>query len=350
MSESKPPSPTIYWLKEINPSPKAWDEIIHRYRTAMLFHESVWLEHLERTQGGKRVLVMVLDGDRELGYFCGVVVRKGPFRVLGSPLRGWWTPLMGPVVNDFRADKFLVALDQFCRDHHIQYVELCSPLFQASLMESAGYVADKYKTHIMQILSPDKMWKRMATSARGHIRQAERKGVSIELAEGISVMDEYYAQLKAVFARRALTPPHSREIVLDLWTSLKPRNRFVVLRAVHQGESIATFVGAFDEHTLYSLGWASWPEAYPLRPNDLIQWKAMNFAAERGLEFYDMCGGGDFGVKFGTEVIDRIRWRRPLTQSARISYYFYRNYWFGRRQLMHHFREIGRRHTQTQTS
>jgi hypothetical protein len=347
MSETEPPSSTTYSLKEINPSANAWDEIIPRYRTAMLFHESVWLEHLERTQGGKRILVMVGDHDRELGYFCGVVVRKGPFRVLGSPLRGWWTPMMGPIIDDFQVDKFLFALDGFCRDRNIQYVELCSPIFQASLMESAGYVADKYKTHIMQILPADKMWSRMATSARGHIRQAEKKGVSIEVAENISVMDEYYAQLKAVFARRSLTPPHSREIVMDLWNSLKPIDRFVVLRAMHEGKSVATFVGAFDEHTLYSLGWASWPESYPLRPNDLMQWKVMNFAAERGLQFYDMCGGGDFGVKFGTEVIQRIRWRRTLTHSARISYYLYRNYWFGRRQLMHHLREIVHRHTQS---
>ncbi len=132
MSGSNPSSPPIYSLKEINPSPNAWDDTIRRYRTAMLFHESVWLEHLERTQGGKRVLVMIRDGDRELGYFCGVVVRKGPFRVLGSPLRGWWTPLMGPVINDFDADKFLFALDQFCRGQNIQYVELCSPLFEAT--------------------------------------------------------------------------------------------------------------------------------------------------------------------------------------------------------------------------
>ena len=328
----------MYSLEEISLSPDAWDAAIRGYKSKALFHESAWLAHLERTQNGQRLLVAIRDGNDDVGYFCGVVIRKGPFRVLGSPLRGWWTPVMGPIVNECDEQALLVALGNFCRTKGIDYIELCSHVFKDESMEAAGYLPENDITYLLRISSPDEMWRRMEKNARNPIRQAEKKGVSVEAASDISVMGEYFAQLQAVFARKSLTPPHRREMVYDLWESLYPLGKLVVLRAMHEGRYIATHIGAFDERVLYGLGWASWPEAYPLRPNDLIQWKVMTFAAEKGLLLYDMCGGGEFKAKFGAEVVPRVRWHKGLTLSARIGRDLYKAFWFGRRELLQRLR------------
>ncbi len=332
----------MYRLEEINPSAEDWDTAIRPYRTKSLFHESAWLAHLERTQKGKRLLLAIWDGNDHLGYFCGVVVRKGPFQILGSPLRGWWTPVMGPVVNECEEKALLMALEQSCRTRRIDYVELCSPFFDADHMLAAGYSPENDITYQLQVRSPEEMWQRMAKNARNPIRQAEKKGVRLEVGSDISIMGEYFNQLKATFARRSLTPPHSREMVYDIWESLHPVDKLVVVRAVHDGRCVATHIGAFDDKVLYGLGWASWPDAYSLRPNDLIQWRVMTFAAERGIPLYDMCGGGDFKAKFGAQVVPRIRWHKALTASARIARELYKSFWFGRREILRRLRRLHR--------
>lgn len=329
----------MYALEEISLSAETWDATIQRYKTKHLFHESSWLTYLERAHNGRRVLLAIQDGNTHLGYFCGLAIRKGPFQILGSPLRGWWTPYMGPIVNEFDEAGFLLALEKYCRTRGIDYVELCYPGFEGDRMRAAGYKAENDSTFFVPLGSREEMWRRINQKARNKIRQAERKGVQIEIATNISVMVEYYDQLKAVFARQFRTPPHSRELVLALWQSLYPKGQLLVLRAMHDNRCIATYVGAHDERVLFGLGWASWPDCNHLRPNDLIQWNALMLAAERGLGLYDMCGGGSFKPKFGGTEAPRIRWHKAHSKSAALARALYKAYWFGRRGILRRLRQ-----------
>lgn len=249
-------------------------------------------------------------------------------------------PKWDPIVNECDEKSLLEALESFCRIRKIDYIELGSSFFQPDSMLGAAYVPEHDITYVIRVASPEDMWHRMKKNARNPIRQAEKKGVCVEIATDISAIGEFYKQLEAVFARQGLTPWHAPELLYDLWESLSEVGKLLTLRAVHNGRCVATHLLAFDERAMYAFAVASWPDSDPPRANDLLHWVGMKYASEHGIPLYDMCGGGSFKAKFGSEVVPRVRWHKSLTTQARIARELYKAFWFGRRKLLHCLRGL----------
>ena len=329
----------MYSLEEINLSPGAWDAAVRNYKTKFLFHESVWLAYLEQTQNGRRLLLSIRDGSNLIGYFCGVVVRKGPFRILGSPLRGWMTICMGPALDQFDQSAFLAALEDFCRSRGIDYVELCAPILEAAPMLTAGFASEDGVSLVVPILPQEKMWQRLTSECRNRIRRGQKNGLRVEVASDPEVMFDFYEQVQVVFAQKHLNFHHSREMIRALWDHLYPVGQLLAVRIFHDTNCVATGIFPFDERVIYFWGGASKSGANHLCPNELVHWTAMTFAAEHGIPLYDMCGGGGrFKAKFGAHAVPRIRYYKGLSASARIARELYKTFWFGRRQLFQRLR------------
>ena len=54
-----------------------------------------WLQFLAESQRGTPVAAVLMDQDRSVGVFAGMIVNRGGIRILGSPFPGWTTPYMG---------------------------------------------------------------------------------------------------------------------------------------------------------------------------------------------------------------------------------------------------------------
>jgi CelD/BcsL family acetyltransferase involved in cellulose biosynthesis len=65
------------------------------------------------------------------------------------------------------------------------------------------------------------------------------------------------------------------------------------------GKSIAT--GIFPAHgrSMYFWGGASWRSDQILRPNEAIFWHAIRYWKARGVEAFDLGGGGEYKRKYG---------------------------------------------------
>ncbi|MCX8072423.1 MAG: GNAT family N-acetyltransferase [Candidatus Binatia bacterium] len=103
-----------------------------------------------------------------------------------------------------------------------------------------------------------------------------------------------------------------------------------VFVARHQGKLLAGGIFPFDQHTIYYLDGASAVEVQALRPNNLLHWEVIQWAAEHGIRIYDMVGAGIAGVArfkrtFGPkEVPYTYSWRAlaPWARAARHTYAF----------------------------
>ena len=103
--------------------------------------------------------------------------------------------------------------------------------------------------------------------------------------------------------------------------------------AFHQGAMIAGSMIRFlpDGVVEYTAN-CSWPQYRHLRPNDLLQWTAIQWACRNGFRYYSMGGWDHFHRKFGGKVVpsytyqlDRslLKWRERkqiLLTQARIAY------------------------------
>src|SRR5205085_2043438 len=145
------------------------------------------------------------------------------------------------------------------------------------------------------------------------IRKAERVGVTIEEADDLEFADEYYAQLRDVFAKQSLVPTYGKERVTELIRRLHPTGRLLLLRArSRDGECIATGIFPGMNGSAYFWGGASWREYQILRPNEALMWHAIRHWQARGAVRFDLGGGAEYKRKYGGAeiVVPEFRFSR----------------------------------------
>jgi CelD/BcsL family acetyltransferase involved in cellulose biosynthesis len=330
------PLPRTYDLVELPESTAAnWDALIAPYPARTLFHTRAWLDYLSASRGIRLRFWEIREGAESVGHLCGGLLQKGPFRILGSPLRGWGTNSMGPVSRsplDQRA--FLSALDTLARRESLSIVELESPGLSDDTLQEFGYQAVAQPTYLVELTpgDPNRMWDRLERkSCRYEIARAKRLGVRVEPADDDAFVDEFYDQFVEVLARKKLYPPYSRETARLLFRHLRGRDLLFAFRVRGpNGASLATGLFPHDDRAVYFWGGASRISSWEYSPNDLLQWTLMETAAARGLRVYDMCGFGRFKRKFGGTLVSPRRWHKCYSLAARWSRAAYELYFKNR--------------------
>jgi len=313
-----------------------WDDLIADYPDRQVFHSQAWLDYLAASRRVQIRKWSVRSESRTLGYFCAGQISKGPFRVLGSPLKGWGTNSMGPLLSaDIDLVAFLASVDELAKSERIAMVELEHPGLDPAVMAACGYTATTLWTYRVK-LDPDEqtMLKRMSKGRRSGIKKAINSGLQVEDRDDLALADDYYDQFSGVMHRKGLAPTYPRQVPRTLMQRLKPIDRLLALCVREpNGRTLATGLFPYENGTLYFWGGASVPER-ELCPNDLLHWRAMCFGAERGLQYYDMSGWGRFKKEFGGELITVERWHKCYWRSARWARTAYELYFQQRTRLL----------------
>jgi Acetyltransferase (GNAT) domain len=326
---------TTYRLEPVELEPAAWNDCVRKFASATIFHSAEWLAMLKETTGGEPVRLRIVDGLDIKGFFCGLIVRKGPFRFLGSPLPGWGTPAMGPIYNphDFDLKPFVDALDSYCETRGIHVLETTSPSLDAEDLSERGFQAVDDVTYSIDLSTGEASWKNITPRKRNYVRQAERAGVTVEQATESSVVDEHYQQLKEVFAKWLSRPPYGIERPRAIWNFMCADQK-LFLRALHEQRCIATYILVRDEHTMWGLATASTRDDLNYHPNELIHCRAIEKACELGLQRFDLCGGGDYKRNYGATSRTRRRWIKGYSTLAMSVYRAAEKLWWLRRSLI----------------
>jgi hypothetical protein len=313
---------TRYRLEPLTPSEMAqWDDLIAPYPGREPFHRKVWLDYLASTRKMETRLWAIREGRATAGYFCGGLLTKGPFRILGSPLKSWGTNFMGPVVrDDVEYGELLEALDVLARDERLAMTEIENTCLPEAALVAAHYEPVSGWTYVLPLApeDPGRMWNALEPTCRNRIRKAMKAGLLVEDTDDPGIADQFYDQFLEVMGRQGLVPPYPREYVRTLVRYLRKADMLFALR-VRDASSrvIATGLFLHDDRSLYFWGGASWHDARHLCPNDLVHWVAMSMAAERGVVRYDMSGYGQFKKKFGGRLVPLKRWHKSYYRVAR---------------------------------
>lgn len=294
------------------------------YRDHTVFQTDPWIRFVTAAQAAEPVFAQVLLEGHPVGRFTGLVVRRYGLRMLGSPLPGWTTSYMGfNLEPDVPRVDVLRALPAFA------FEQLgCA---HAEVMDRGITVTDAVATglrhrHLESFevdLEPseDEILAGMTSACRRCIRKSRDVGVTVEQATDASFVDDYYSQLKDVFAKQGLTPTYGRERVTALIDELLPTGQLLLLRARDdQGRCIATGIFPAANGVMYFWGGASRRDRQILRPNEAVQWFAMRYWKANGVRRYDMGGAGEYKRKYGGRAIS-VPWfrssRHPALEPAR---------------------------------
>jgi hypothetical protein len=252
-----------------------------------------------------------LDGGQVAGYFTGLVFSKFGVRMLGSSFPGWTTPYMGfNLVAGAARRAALVAIEEIAWGAlKCLHMEVSDPYFSFDDGKDLGFAGEAYTSYRTDLTqAEDKLFSNMDSACRRCIRKAEKSGVILEEAHDANFADEYYTQLKDVFAKQGLVPTYDLKRVRALVKHLEPTGRILLVRARDAaGNCIAT--GIFPGFNKIAEFWgnASFRSSQNLRPNEAIHWYAMRYWKKRGVEVYDWGGEGTYKEKYGC-VPHRVPW------------------------------------------
>jgi CelD/BcsL family acetyltransferase involved in cellulose biosynthesis len=312
-------------LQRVEPTAALWADRA-TYPDRLIFHTEQWLRFVAESQRAEPVLATIADGGRTVGHFTGLLTKRYGLRILGSPMAGWTTSYVGfnlePGIP--RRAALEALLPWAFRDLGAAHLEIRDRGLSAADLEGLGLRWAAAPTAVID-LSPaeDALFAAMSSACRRNIRKADKSAVVIEEVNGDDPVfaEEFYDQLRDVFAKQNLVPTYSIERVRALIRNLAPAGRILLLRARDgQGRCIATAVLPWYHRTMYFWGGASYRQHQHVRPNEALIWYALRWAKRHGVTEFDFVGGNSYKAKYGTTEVP-VPWARrsrsPLVAGLR---------------------------------
>ena len=308
-----------------------WDQRIAAYPQKRIFHESAWLRFLASDHRGEAMVLRVSTRDgEERVLWPGIVVRKIPIRIFGSPLRGWGTPVMGPLFHDQDA-RFIVPAAEAAfgraRVHHWEFVS--ESLRPPEGGGNSGYRYETSDTHRIALHSEESvMWASVEQRCRTAVRKATKNGLTCRIAQDAKFLEPMFRFVEAIFARKKTTVSYDLGRLRRLWDAMHPLGKAVGLE-VRLGEQLAAAgVFIFDDRQAFAWSEASDSAFNPLGPNNLLYWEAMRHFGARGMSYLHLPGAagspiGKFKASFNPEVLSYPFWihdRHRLLRWGRRAY------------------------------
>lgn len=295
-----------------------WDDLLSEFPNATVFHTLAWQQILLAAGAARfHLLQAQLDGECEAVWPCQEM-RKGPLRVMGSPLPGMSTAYMGPLFKSrYNTDEVVDAFFQHnvfstpaffaVKSLNVEEVDLSTRGFD-KVLEFDTYCIDLTQTQ-------DEIWANFKSECRSRIRKAQKLGLEVREESSDEFINDYWAMSIETFARTHIQPTFTQSFVENMWRLLRPQGRLRVLSAWLENERVGILVLPFDNHTMYYWGGASYKRFRGLPAHNLLHWEAIKLARDLGLERYDFVstlgGAGRFKNTFGPQrVYSSTHWER----------------------------------------
>jgi lipid II:glycine glycyltransferase (peptidoglycan interpeptide bridge formation enzyme) len=276
----------------------------NNFENKSIFTTVEWLEFVEEDSKANPIILKISKEKKFIGYFSALTVTKFGVKIIASPFNGWSTCFMGfdthvdnkiEIIHDLSEHLF-----KFFKCSYIEIIDRDISIMQA---QAIGYSYTLVSTLELAIdKSDEELFKVFKTDCRNFIRQFERRGAVLETAiPNDEFAEEYYEQLKDVFAKQSLVPTYSVEKVKRLLNHLSNTGMLLCLRVCDpEGLSIATSIFIGYNKKFFFWGGASLRQYQSYRPNEYMIWYAIKYWRERGCEIFDMVGVRDYKKKFGS--------------------------------------------------
>jgi len=319
---------------ETDPSTDArWAAFVLNHPDGSIYHHPAWLQALEREYSQKGVYLACEDAHGKFSGVLPLVYTRGlPFG-LGKPLTGRRlsslprTPLAGPLSTNSRATATLLQ-EAVCRVRNSPGLELQIKMQDCELDHpDIGLVCTPWRlSYRLQLPANSETPFRIKSShSRASIKWAVNKatkhGVCARPAETESELKVWYS-LYLQTMRTNFVPPRPYRFFKALWELLREKGMMQLLLAEEQGSARRNIIAGsvflkFGQTVSYAFN-GSCLDNLSLRPNDLIQWHAINEACKNGYRYFDF---GEvpqhrhdlakFKSKWGSDAIQLYRYYYP---------------------------------------
>ena len=272
--------PSSIRIVQIDPlKDRDWDDLVSSREDHSIFHRSAWARVLTETYGHRPYYLRI--------SVEGVEVAIVPLMEVNSFLTGRrgvslpFSDFTGPLwIDQGHAFSVYYALSEFARERRWKHIEIrggaVSPTSAKPFL-----IYDSHRLDLRQGTQTIKCG--LEASVRKAIRKAEGSGMSVTMDRSSNAMEMFY-DLHCRTRRRHGLPPQPFAFFKSISRNLMDDNLGEIVLAklgevpvagavfLHSGRRVIYKYGASD-----SLHW-------PLRPNQLVMWHAIEHFAEAGYE------------------------------------------------------------------
>jgi peptidoglycan pentaglycine glycine transferase (the first glycine) len=297
-------------------SPDAWDRCVARDARGHLLQTWAWGE-LKREFGWTPIRIAVTEGaDDEQSIIAGAQVlyrRIGPVSMgyipkgpwygqessAGQPaaLQALWQAIRS-VSKRMRAIALKVEPEWYDqeREHH------------EWLLREGFHPADPVqprRTMFVDLTTDESaILMRMKSKWRYNVRLSMRRGVEVT-AQPIEAVDTFY-QLMEITGERDQFGVHSQAYYRRALELFEPLGRAQLFMAHYEDQPLAGLMAFAFGHRAYYMYGASSDAHRELMPNHQLQWRAMQWAKERGCTEYDLWGITDIDPNSPSAVLSGV--------------------------------------------
>ncbi|MFH7320748.1 lipid II:glycine glycyltransferase FemX [Desulfurivibrio sp. D14AmB] len=320
-------SPAQITVSAVDPCSAEWDALLGAFPDYTIFHTSAWLATIQAAYGVRPVCVKAERGGRCVAIWPYLEQRKGPFRIIGSPLPGWSTAYMGPLIaEDVEVQELLGAFLEHRLFKRYAYFA-CRTLIHRHDVDLTPFgfeLVRKFETYWTDLSRTEEdLWAALESRCRNSIRKAEKTGAEIRLESDAGFLEDFWRMSEETFAKSQIQPTYTREFCQQVWERLTPARHLHALSAFVDGKRAATLILPFNSHTMYYWGGATFQEFRNIPVSNLLIWRSILDAKAMGLKRYDFIssdgGPGRFKKSFGPQAVDLARhWERSPSRLLKI--------------------------------
>jgi hypothetical protein len=247
--------------------------------THSLFEQPWWLDAV--APGAWDAATVTSNGE-VVGRLPYVRMRRFGLTILGQPpltqfLGPWIKPGTGTAYERVEYEheimrELIAALpryDVFVQECH-HSIKNCLPFYWQGFAQSARY------TYVIDDLSDhDKIWAELSTTARTHIRKAQRH-VIVRVTDDI---ETFIALNRMTFDRQGMAAPYSADLIRRLDAACSARGlRRIFCAEDADGRAHAALYLVWDADSAYCLMSGNDPELRHCGAVSLLRWEAIKFA------------------------------------------------------------------------
>jgi lipid II:glycine glycyltransferase (peptidoglycan interpeptide bridge formation enzyme) len=254
----------------------------------LIFHSKEWLRLLEATQSASLMLIGFYSNNKLVGVAPIFCRRFAVFKIAASPMIIEDTPYMAIAIDDDLFSDAIFALDRYLTSRHFSFIRLIFSKDVSAMPLPGGFNVINKHSHVLRITDIDTIWRNLEGRCRTAIRKAEKSGVSVSIETDASFMDTYYDMCSLLYRRQKMSVRNSKLFYNKLFADLG--DNLLVISAHLNQHCIAAAIILVAPPRAYYLDGVSLQDYNAYSPNNLIQWKAIQLALEKGCMEYDFVG------------------------------------------------------------
>lgn len=262
-----------------------WTSFLKKYPQAHLLQTAAWGDfkssfgwqpiRIQSGNCGAQILFRQLPLGLTIAY-----IPKGPLGLLDADIREW--------------DSFWLDLDLICRQRRAIFLKVEPDAwepedFTKALPQDYHFAKpiQPRRTALVDLSGSQEEWLgRMKQKTRYNIHLAERKDVEVTFSNDVSA----FHQIMRVTGERDGFGIHSLSYYQKAYQVFAEQGKVGLLTAKYQDTPLAALMVFTQGNTAWYFYGASTNEERNRMPTYLLQWRAMQWAAEQGCRFYDLWG------------------------------------------------------------